>query len=64
MGEEDKENICCPELLIVPCSDTEEHCHLVCGYSMTILSNDMIKAQCIGDFSKCILQGKPIGDKR
>jgi len=51
----DKDNICCPELLVVECSDTKEHCHLVCGYSKAILTNNTIKDLCIGeDFKKCI----------
>lgn len=56
MNEVDKENICCPELLVVECSDTDEHCHLVCGYSKAILANTTIEAQCIDDFNKCILK--------
>jgi len=63
MGE-DHNNICCPELAIVPCADTEEHCHLICAYSGAILTNDTIKSQCIGDFSKCVLQGETLGEDR
>lgn len=55
--DQDKANVCCPELLIVPCADTEEHCHLLCGFSKSILENETVKNQCIGDFSKCVLQG-------
>lgn len=54
----ENDNICCPELEIFPCGDTEEHSHLVCGFSKAILTNSSVKNQCIGDFSKCILQGK------
>ena len=62
MGDQD--NICCPKLLIVECSDTDEHCHLVCDYSKAILANATIKVQCIGEFSKCILrQEEPVGGK-
>lgn len=27
-AEKQNENVCCPELEIVPCRDTQEHCHL------------------------------------
>lgn len=50
------DNVCCPELLIVDCADTDEHCHLVCKFSKAVLANRTVKSQCIGDFSKCILQ--------
>lgn len=53
----DQDNVCCPKLEIVPCADTEEHCHLICSFSKAILPNTTIKNQCIGDFSKCILVG-------
>lgn len=52
----DQDNVCCPELKIIPCGDTKEHCHLICGYSKAILPIDTVKTQCIGDFSKCILR--------
>ncbi len=57
---EDTENVCCPELLVVECSDTDEHRHLLCGDSKAILTNAMIKNLCIGNFSKCILQGDKV----
>jgi len=60
--DRDQDNICCPELVIAPCADTEEHCHLICAYSGAILTNDAIKNKCIGDFIKCILQGEIVGD--
>jgi hypothetical protein len=50
------ENVCCPELKIVECGDTDEHCHLVCGWSVAILSRIVINEFCIGDFKKCIYQ--------
>ena len=53
----DGDNVCCPELLIVECADTDEHGHLVCGYSRAVLTNTSIKTICIGDFGKCVLQG-------
>ena len=55
-----EENICCNKLEIVSCGDTDEHCHLVCGYSKAILTNDTVKNQCIDDFGRCILQNEPL----
>jgi hypothetical protein len=53
--EQDKENVCCSKLCIVDCADTKEHCHLLCGYSNTVLTNLTIKNLCIGDsFKTCI----------
>lgn len=59
-GDKDQDNVCCPELIIVPCADTEEHCHLACAFSKALLSNSIVRSQCIGDFSKCILQERTI----
>lgn len=51
----DNNNICCPELTIVPCADTKEHCHLLCKYSKTPVSNKMVRELCIGEnFKHCI----------
>ena len=56
----DQDNVCCPELAVVPCADTKEHCHLLCCFSGALLENETIENQCIGDFSKCILQEKQL----
>ncbi len=56
--DRDIDSVCCPELAIVLCADTEEHCHLVCSYSKAVLTNDTVRQQCIGDFSGCVLQSK------
>ncbi len=52
---QDEDNVCCSELLVVSCSDTEEHCHLICGSSKAVMSNDTIRTVCIGNFDKCVL---------
>ena len=51
-----EENVCCPELLIVPCADTDEHSHMVCGYSMTVLDNDTIIGICVKNHTSCVLR--------
>jgi len=48
-------NVCCPSLLVVPCGDTKEHCHLMCGYSKAILQNSTVKTRCIGNHNSCVL---------
>ena len=55
--EKKGENVCCPELMVVDCADTDEHKHLVCGYSRAILDNETVIEVCIRDHHKCILQG-------
>lgn len=52
------ENVCCPELVVVDCADTDEHKHLVCSYSGAILDNETVIDICIRDHSKCVLKGK------
>lgn len=51
------ENVCCPLLRIVDCSDTDEHAHLFCDTQYTIkeiiVSNDWVKEFCLGEFAKC-----------
>ncbi len=51
-------NSCCPELEIIPCSDTDDHSHIICGYSKAILENETIKTICIGNHRSCLLQGQ------
>lgn len=52
------ENVCCPYLKINECSDTNDHNHLVCGQSLTLLGNSTIKSICIGsNFKQCIMLG-------
>ncbi len=58
MDNTDKENVCCPELVVVECVDTTKHCHLVCDFSKALLSNSTIRTKCIGDFSQCILHNQ------
>lgn len=54
-SKSDSDNICCPNLKIADCTETNEHCHLVCGYSNTPLTNKTVKELCIGhNFSNCI----------
>jgi hypothetical protein len=53
--DSEKDNVCCPELAVVECGDTKEHCHLVCMFSNAILQNNTIKELCIGEnFKKCV----------
>lgn len=48
-------NICCPNLEVVTYGDTKDHCHLVCTFSNTVLSNDTIINLCIGNnFNNCV----------
>lgn len=56
-NRQEDENLCCPELMVMPCGDTDEHCHLVCGYSRMVIANITVKSVCIGDFKRCVLQG-------
>lgn len=54
----DEKNICCPFLAIVPCNETEEHCHLVCfsDGSPMILENEQVQKRCVSDtFEDCHL---------
>lgn len=57
MTDNQTDNLCCPELVVVDCSDTDEHKHLVCGNSKAILTNDTVIKICITDHHKCLLQG-------
>jgi len=49
-------NVCCPELEIVPCADTESHKHLVCSYSLAVLTNKTVTDICIKDHYRCLLR--------
>ena len=51
------DNICCHELKIVDCEDTDEHSHLICGNSKAVLKNRTVINMCIPDHTKCLLQG-------
>jgi hypothetical protein len=51
----DKDNICCPDLEKATCAESNEHCHLVCGFSDTPISNDTARDLCIGQgFNECV----------
>ena len=50
-----QENICCPNLMIIKCTDTQEHKHLICGDNEAIISNETAKDLCIDDYKKCVL---------
>ena len=53
--DSEKDNICCPELIVLACDDTTEHCHLACGFSRTLLQNKTVKELCIGNnFKTCV----------
>lgn len=51
------ENVCCPYLKAIKCSDTKEHKHLFCDYQNTIehviIDNDWVKVFCISEFTAC-----------
>lgn len=50
------DNNCCPKLLIVDCADTDEHKHLVCGFSKAILENSTVCEFCVGGYESCVLR--------
>lgn len=56
------DNVCCPELEVIACADSDDHKHLICGDSKAILSNNTIIDMCIKDHHKCLLQGNDILD--
>ncbi len=51
------ENVCCPLLKVIKCSDTKEHKHLYCDPQHTIeqviIDDDWVKVFCIGEFVQC-----------
>lgn len=51
------ENVCCPMLRVIKCSDTREHKHLFCDSQYTIthimIDDDWVKVFCLGEFTKC-----------
>ncbi len=55
------ENVCCPQLELAPCAETDEHQHLICcakhgAMGCPLLDNEHVKRYCIGDaevFIKC-----------
>ena len=53
---EDTDNVCCPDLMVVKCGGIGKHRHLVCGGSTTVISNKIVKEQCIGNYESCILR--------
>ena len=59
MAEE--ENVCCPYLAVIPCGDTEEHCHLICSASNAFLRNIFVTQFCLASFSECIGLKSSIG---
>ena len=50
-------NKCCLHLEFYDCGDTEEHGHLICGFSKRILSNSTVIEICLAGFSKCVSAG-------
>ena len=55
IAKEQDNNICCPHFRIGECEETSKHCHLICGFSNTPLSNRTAKEVCIGEnFRHCI----------
>ena len=55
MAEVDSTNVCCPDLAVASCADTEEHKHLVCGDSGAVLGNSTIASICLGKWRGCVL---------
>jgi hypothetical protein len=56
------ENVCCPFLNVIPCGDTDEHCHFVCDFyyatmhhlsDLDIMDNEFVKSNCMSDSVKC-----------
>lgn len=51
------ENVCCPMLKIVECSDTKEHRHLYCDSQHTIeqvlMDNNWLVSFCISAYKEC-----------
>ena len=47
------ENVCCSHIEVIDCGDTKEHKHIICD-SMAIVSNEMVKEYCLGNWGKCI----------
>ena len=54
MVDNKKDNVCCPYLAVVNCSDTDEHKHLICTFSVTVIVNETVATLCIGNFKECI----------
>lgn len=50
------ENVCCPDLDIIDCADTDEHRHLMCSYSSALLENGTVKQYCLENFKGCVLR--------
>lgn len=48
------ENVCCPYFTVIDCADTEEHKHILCAASGTVISNETGKNYCIGNFRGCV----------
>lgn len=51
------ENVCCPILKVVKCTDTKEHKHLYCDPYHTVnyglIDNDWCRIFCINQFKEC-----------
>lgn len=52
------ENVCCPFLEVIDCTDTDEHKHLFCGSHYVIgdvvLDNERVKIFCLAKFKDCV----------
>lgn len=44
--------VCCPNLRIIPCGDTDEHKHPGCGI-VGVIANKIVKEVCLEDFQTC-----------
>lgn len=49
-------NKCCQYLESVNCGDSSDHKHVLCSYSMTLLTNDVVKEYCLDKYESCILR--------
>ena len=57
------ENVCCPYLRTIKCTDTKVHRHFVCNPKSTLhqeglsqhslMDNDWVKVFCMSEFNKC-----------
>ena len=54
---QENENICCPELAILPCADTDIHNHFYCDSKYVLedflISNILVRNICMGNFRQC-----------
>lgn len=55
--DKNRESRCCPDLLVVECTATRDHCHLICAASMDAVTRQTVTTYCIADFA-CVLRAE------